>query len=135
MTKLKNRIFRHRDAAAERQAGRCFYCFVLMCRINPSDFAASCGLSLAQVIRLRCTAEHLIARQDGGGNASSNIVAACWHCNQARHRRKQPPNPLAYRSLVMRRVRAGRWHPNRVFEAGLLCRNNDMRQSALPMWR
>lgn len=135
MTKPKNRISRHREAAAERQNGRCVYCGVLMCRVTPNEFAARFGVSPSQATRLRCTVEHLIARQDGGGNTISNIAAACWHCNQTRHRRKQPPDPMTYRSQVGRRVQAGKWHFKEVFEVGLLCRNNDTRQPSLPMRR
>ncbi|WP_254782667.1 HNH endonuclease, partial [Lysobacter sp. yr284] len=32
----------------------------------------------------RCTAEHLIARHEGGRNRRENIAAACWLCNQRR---------------------------------------------------
>ncbi|MEY8095817.1 HNH endonuclease [Falsihalocynthiibacter sp. S25ZX9] len=58
---------------------------------------------------LRCTAEHLLPRSEGGGNAAENIVAACWYCNTARHRRKYPPSPEAHRTRVRRRMAAGRW--------------------------
>ena len=127
MANPKNQISRYREAAAERQAGRCFYCGVLMCRDNPISFAASFGLGLSHVVRLSCTAEHLIARQDGGGNSVSNIAAACLHCNRTRHRLKHPPDPVAYRRMVNRSVQAGQWHRKKVFEAGLICRMNDPR--------
>lgn len=125
MTNPKNRVSRHREAAAERQGGRCIYCGVLMCRGNPRDFAARFGLRPAQAIGLSCTAEHFVARQDGGGNALSNIAAACSNCNRRRHCRKQPPDPVAYRMLVSRRVQAGKWHLKKVVEVGLLCRRNE----------
>jgi len=121
MKKPKNPISRKRDAAADRQGGMCLYCGVLMCRGDTSEFAANFGLRPAQAFRLSCTAEHLVARQNGGGNTGSNIAAACWHCNQTRHRRKEAPDPVAYRNLVSRRVQAGKWHMKNVFEAGLLC--------------
>ncbi|WP_282097584.1 HNH endonuclease [Luteibacter sp. SG786] len=60
---------------------------------------------------LRCTAEHLTARQDGGRNMASNIAAACWICNARRHRRKFPPPPAAYRAFVQQRLDKGKWHP------------------------
>lgn len=125
MTSSSNKISIRREAAAERQAGRCFYCGVVMCRSNPSEFATRFGLKPSQVLRLSCTAEHLTARQDGGGDSLANIAAACWQCNQSRHRRKLAPDPVAFRHQVGKRVRAGRWHQEWVFQAGLLCRGND----------
>lgn len=120
MAKPKNRISRHREAAAELQKGRCIYCGVLMCRGNPGEFAASFGLRPSHAVQLSCTAEHLTAQIDGGRNSISNIAAACRYCNQKRHRRKQPPDPEAFHRLVRGRVQSGKWHVRRVFEAGLL---------------
>lgn len=61
-------------------------------------------------MQLKCTAEHLNAHQDGGTIAQSNIVAACWFCNQQRHRRKVAPVPEQFRKLVQQRMSKGRWH-------------------------
>ncbi|WP_370315223.1 HNH endonuclease signature motif containing protein [Roseivivax marinus] len=58
---------------------------------------------------LRCTAEHLQARSDGGKDTFDNIVAACWFCNTRRHNQKVPLEPEAYRQHVRRRMSAGRW--------------------------
>ncbi|WP_296280672.1 HNH endonuclease signature motif containing protein [Pseudoxanthomonas sp.] len=59
----------------------------------------------------QCTAEHLIARQDGGKNTPVNVVAACRLCNLRRHQRPTPaPSPETYKALVQRRMAAGRWH-------------------------
>ncbi|MEB1547610.1 HNH endonuclease signature motif containing protein [Xanthomonas campestris pv. campestris] len=61
--------------------------------------------------RYQCTAEHLMAQQDGGKDTRGNIAAACWTCNQRRHRRKKLLTPEAFRALVRRRVAAGKWWP------------------------
>ncbi|MCU7376155.1 HNH endonuclease [Paucibacter sp. O1-1] len=62
-----------------------------------------CGLSLRQSLLLRCTAEHLRARQDGGGDGQANIAAACAHCNALRHRARDPLSPLAFAAHVQHR--------------------------------
>ncbi len=67
--------------------------------------------SQAAAYRLRCTAEHLIARSHGGKNTSANIVAACYHCNHTRHTRKQPPEPERYRDEIGQRMARLSWHP------------------------
>jgi 5-methylcytosine-specific restriction endonuclease McrA len=87
-----------RQLAFERQRGQCFYCGLPMWLSGPQGPSA-----------LRCTAEHLIPRSEGGGNGPSNIVAACWHCNHTRHKRKRPPEPELYQAQVRRRVAQGRW--------------------------
>ncbi|MDZ7839631.1 MAG: HNH endonuclease signature motif containing protein [Gammaproteobacteria bacterium] len=101
----------HRLAAFHRQDGCCFYCNVQMWIDDPAIFAAKNGLKLTAVSRFQCTAEHLVARQDGGRNTQDNIVAACRFCNNTRHRVPIPPEPDAYRQHVIRRMRSGRWHP------------------------
>ncbi|MDH5274677.1 MAG: HNH endonuclease [Gammaproteobacteria bacterium] len=91
----------------------------------------SCGFTFApakanrvtlRLVRLlRCTAEHLRPKQDGGGDTFSNIAAACWLCNKRRHaQRKIAPTPETYRALVQRRVSRKRWHAPQVFERGLI---------------
>lgn len=99
-----------RDAAYKAQGGRCCYCNLPMWRSTPQELAPL-GLRPKTATPLRCTAEHLVARQDGGGNARSNISAACWLCNVRRHRRKNPPAPEAYREFVQRKMAKGTWHP------------------------
>lgn len=74
----------------------------------------------AGAMRLRCTAEHLVARSSGGEDTPSNIVAACAHCNHTRHRRESPPTPEEYLAEVIKRVRRNGWHHKWVFELGLL---------------
>ena len=72
------------------------------------------GLRARSAAPLRCTAEHLVAQQDGGKNVAGNIAAACWLCNTRRHKRKSPPPPDAYRAFVQRRLAKGKWHPPKV---------------------
>ena len=100
-----------RSKAYLQQRRRCFYCHFSMWDSDPKRFCATYRLSIGAAMRYQCTAEHLIARQDGGGNDSANIVAACRFCNQTRHRKRVPPAPRDYRALVRKRVGKGRWHP------------------------
>ncbi|WP_249679752.1 HNH endonuclease [Pseudomonas abieticivorans] len=82
-----------------------------MWRSSVECFASVYGISLSQARQFQCTAEHLVARQDGGRDGRSNIVAACLSCNSRRHRRKCAPEPIAYRALVQARISRGGWHP------------------------
>jgi len=66
---------------------------------------------------LQCTAEHLVARKDGGGDDAANIAAAHLICNRGRHQRKKPLEVDRYRMLVRTRVREGRWHQPQVLRA------------------
>ena len=88
------RLRNHRANAARKQRGHCWYCGVLMQESGP----------------LGCTAEHLLPVSDGGPDAKGNIVAACWFCNQRRHRRPKPMTPENYRLHVQKRVWKGRWN-------------------------
>lgn len=103
-------IQRHRKQAFLRQGGRCFYCGLPMWQSSPEELAAKTGLRPRALRCLQCTAEHLKARRDGGGNSSENIAAACMACNQRRHARLSPPDPDAYMRLVRSRMDRGRWH-------------------------
>lgn len=107
-------ISKHRNAAFKRQDGRCYYCDLPMWLNQPTELAVKYRISAGDASRLRCTAEHLLARQDGGVNSGANIVAACIHCNRTRHRISSPPEPTRYRQHVLRRLRAGRWHPRSI---------------------
>lgn len=108
---------RARQLAHDRQRGRCHYCGAPMWLHDLESFARRHGLTPAEAKLLRCTAEHLVARCDGGSNKPENIVAACQHCNSTRHRRRVPPDPATFRDDVRRRVARGRWHPPRVLTA------------------
>jgi len=74
------------------------------------DELKSFGLRPSTANPLRCTAEHLVAQQDGGKDVVGNIAAACWLCNTRRHKRKSPPSPEAYRAFVQKRLAKGKWH-------------------------
>lgn len=94
-----------RTLAYHAQDGRCWYCGARMWLSVPEEL----GLRPRSAKPLQCTAEHLIARQDGGRDVAGNIAAACWLCNHRRHQRKSPPSPGAYKALVQRRLAKGKW--------------------------
>jgi hypothetical protein len=116
----KGKLSRHRLVAFFRQAGRCCYCGVQMWITNSAELAVTRAMSPAVARRLRCTAEHLCARSDGGADQAGNIAAACWHCNLARHRRKTRLGPRQFGDLVRKRVLRRKWHDPQVYQAGLL---------------
>lgn len=91
------------------QAGRCYYCGLPMWDDALNDCPAAECRRGRQPKTLRCTAEHLLPRSEGGANTAENIVAACLYCNQTRHRAKRPKSSGAYRAYVRRRMAAGRW--------------------------
>lgn len=91
------------------QGGRCYYCGLPMWDDAADAVAQAHRRSEALPKNLRCTAEHLHPRSEGGVNTADNIVAACWYCNNFRHRRKQPRSPEAHRAHVQQRMAAGRW--------------------------
>ena len=103
---MSNRIPYLRIRAFERQHGRCFYCDLPMWTQSPTDFSRTYRLSLRQAAQFECTAEHLSARCDRGGDGIKNIVAACRHCNATRHKRKSPLSPDQWR--ITQRGRASR---------------------------
>lgn len=107
---MHTKLVRSRKSAFNVQSGRCFYCSFPMWENAPESFAQSNKISLSQARRLKCTAEHLEARKDGGTDVRENIVAACLWCNQHRHRIKQTPNPSAYQRHVKSRLSKGGWH-------------------------
>lgn len=109
-------LIKSRSTAFERQGGRCYYCDFPMWRGSIEQFARFYGITLGQARQFQCTAEHLLARQDGGGDGRSNIVAACLVCNQRRHKRKLVPEPEVYMALVRQRLNQGRWHVLRSFK-------------------
>ena len=104
-----------RTQAFHAQHGRCTYCGAPMWLESPTELQPL-GLRVKTATLLRCTAEHLIARQDGGKNVEGNVAAACWSCNSRRHNRKSPPPPDAYRAYVKRRMAKGKWVPPVVFK-------------------
>jgi 5-methylcytosine-specific restriction endonuclease McrA len=116
---MPSRIQTLRRQAFQRQQGCCFYCSVAMWLKSPSELPG-CPTELVRCARLRCTAEHLSARSEGGRDSAENIVAACAHCNHTRHKRKRPPQPSAYREEVRDRVLRGAWHDRWVYHRGYL---------------
>ena len=108
-----NKIQRLRIKAFNTQQGRCFYCDQPMWIKSPSELVQY-GLKQRTAKALRCTAEHLTARQDGGRDVEGNIAAACWFCNMHRHKRKSPPTPKNFQDFVMNRIKNGKWHLIRI---------------------
>ena len=105
LTKLRHQAF------ADQQ-GRCFYCGFPMWERNGKTFALQHGVPKSKARHLRCTAEHLMARQNAGKDVRENIVAACCWCNQARHRSpKSAPDPQTWRREVRARLASHAWHP------------------------
>ena len=82
---------RLREHACRVQRGICIYC----------------GLPMGDDV----TAEHLVARVDGGRNTGGNIVAACRRCNAGRHALfpADPPDPETYQAFVLLMRKAGMW--------------------------
>lgn len=107
MTRIIQKI---RSKAFLRQSGRCFYCNCPMWQASPEKFAQEHHLTLKQARAFKCTAEHLLARSEGGTNAPGNIAAACAFCNSMRHRAKHPLSPKAQRAKVQLHLEKGGWH-------------------------
>ena len=100
-----------RLTAFMRQKGRCYYCNYPMWLGTPDAFAARFSISKSAALQFQCTAEHLLARKDGGKDSPENIVAACKYCNKTRHYAKSPSEPIKHRMRVIRRLGLGKWHP------------------------
>lgn len=108
---MPSRVKTLRASAFQRQNGRCYYCHLPMWIESPRPFVRLYGISIAAASRLRCTAEHLVALGDGGRTNSANVVAACLHCNAARHHRKNPfVSAMAFQKFVWKRMSMDRWH-------------------------
>ncbi|MEM5340555.1 HNH endonuclease [Paraburkholderia azotifigens] len=110
---MSSSLARARTRAYIQQSGLCYYCDRLMW--NDADglvaMTANANISRRKAGRFQCTAEHLIARSEGGLNSQSNIAAACRFCNMTRHRSKTPRDPLEYRKHVQNRLRRKKWQP------------------------
>lgn len=116
---MPSAIQRLRRQAYHRQDRRCCYCAVPMWLLEPEELPSK-PPSPAAALRIRCTAEHLVPKSDGGRDVEGNVAAACLHCNLTRHRRKIPLAPEAFRRMVGARVSRGAWHQPWVHEQGLL---------------
>jgi len=98
-----------RRRAARKQGHRCYYCGSPMWEEDPGPLIAGHRISPAQATLLRCTAEHLVPKSEGGANSAANIVAACFFCNQTRHRAQTPLPSSQYKRYVANRMKHGRW--------------------------
>jgi hypothetical protein len=113
MAKRKS-LVKPRSIAFSRQAGLCYYCDQPMWSEDPWEFASKYKITIGQAKRFQCTGEHLRAHQDGGKPDLKNIVAACWFCNQKRHKRKVAPDPDQFKQFIHQRMNQGRWHSVRL---------------------
>ncbi len=77
---------------------------------DPTAFAHKFKITHKQAKLFQCTAEHLKAKQDGGKDNESNILAACHYCNQNRHKHKSPKDPISYKQYVKNRLEKGKWN-------------------------
>lgn len=102
-------LIKSRFKAFNVQLGRCIYCELPMWLDDPTAFAKKYKITIKQAKLFQCTAEHLKAKQDGGKDSESNIAAACHYCNQKRHKRKSPKDPISYKCYVKRRLEKGQW--------------------------
>mgnify|MGYP002662607196 FL=1 len=107
-----NKLAKLRIQSAIAQQGCCFYCGLKMIEPTLPELSQS-GAPTRWHKFLRCTAEHLTARQQQGRDVAPNIVAACWWCNSRRHmgREEKAPDPLRYRQRVQGLMKKGCWHP------------------------
>lgn len=107
---MPNRLSKLRHQASVEQDHRCYYCNEPMWEDDPAEFISTYGVTKQQAHLCQCTAEHLIAKQDGGRDVKQNIVAACAFCNHGRHKKKSAPSPETMRQDVQRRKRRGQWN-------------------------
>lgn len=112
------RKFRARAFFSQRE--RCCYCGCQMWLDDNLQFRLRFNLTPGQSKDFRCTAEHVVARRDGGKTSATNIAAACYRCNHGRHARKKSLSVSGYSELVAKRIRKGGWHVLNVLENGLL---------------
>lgn len=103
-------LIKSRLKAFNLQQGRCIYCEWPMWLNDHESFAKTLKITAKQTRLLQCTAEHLKAKQDGGKDVESNIVAACYYCNQKRHKCKSPKDPMSYKLYVIKRLKKGKWN-------------------------
>lgn len=112
-------LSRIRARAFEAQGRRCYYCAVAMWLGDSGPFEQAFDIKPKAARNYRCTAEHLVAKGEGGGDHENNIVAACYFCNKRRHARGGRLGSNEFRELVRHRTQAGIWHPEWVYRLGL----------------
>lgn len=98
-----------RSKAYRQQNGYCYYCNMPMWDKSPEPLALQYHVPTNRINPLKCTAEHLDARRDGGKDSGDNIVAACHFCNSQRHKYKIAKEPESYKSKVQTRMRKKGW--------------------------
>jgi hypothetical protein len=110
---MSSKLRQLRQQAFEKQKYRCHYCKYPMWITDCEYFSRIYGVRPTLAKHLKCTAEHLVARQDGGQDTTRNVVAACLWCNKNRHKGgvHKAPDAVTYGSQVSRLVSMGRWHP------------------------
>jgi 5-methylcytosine-specific restriction endonuclease McrA len=106
----KTQLIQSRNKAFKNQHGLCFYCELPMWKDDSELFSKQFNITKKQALMFQCTAEHLLAKQDGGKDHQPNIVAACKYCNHKRHARKKPKDPVTYKSYVTNRLKHGGWN-------------------------
>ncbi|WP_421997066.1 HNH endonuclease [Roseovarius confluentis] len=107
---MGSKLKRINQSKFHSQRGRCFYCQQPMWIDSPTEFCRNHGMTMRHAAKFQSTAEHLVARCDGGKDNPSNIVAACMYCNRTRHRTKEPQQSATYLEKVRARLSMGRWH-------------------------
>ena len=110
---MSRKYIKYRSRAFVRQKGRCYYCGFPMWLYQPGSFASQYSLTDRQIARFQCTAEHLQARQDGGNDTRTIIVAACKFCNRTRHKTPNPLEAREYKKKVIRRLKKSKWYPEK----------------------
>ncbi len=102
-----------RFQAFQKQNCKCFYCGLPVWVKKGKKFARCYQLPVKRAAYLKCTAEHLVARQDGGADTAENVVAACLWCNKHRHHRRphNAPDANTYKRRVEALIARGNWHP------------------------
>ena len=103
-------LTKSRFKAFNLQQRRCIYCELPMWLDNIEEFTNKYKITIKGAALFKCTAEHLLAKQDGGKDHESNIVAACHYCNQKRHKCKLPKDPISYKQFVTNRLHKGKWN-------------------------
>lgn len=111
---MSSNLSKKRLAAFNKQSGCCYYCGSPMWEGSQKEFANKNKITKKYAARFQSTAEHLLARCDGGKDIESNIVAACIFCNRNRHQRKKPLGPPGYKALIQKRLQQGKWHSKRL---------------------
>lgn len=84
-----------------------------------NSFIAKYKIPLKKAMLLKSTAEHLIARKDGGIDTSINIVAACKYCNSTRHKSNLVLHPESYKKRVLSRLNQNKWHQIKLINPNL----------------